>query len=182
MTIMSGALLQQNAEGLQVLTEQEITGMKIFVGKGRCITCHVGPLLSDFAFHNTGVPNVDGAPPDLGAIEGVAKLVRDEFNCASRYVDAPPPVCKFPDNESPGSFRTPMLRAAAPTAPYMHAGQFATLAEVVDHYDRAPDAESGSSELMPLGLTKSEKSALVAFLETLWAPMDVAAELLVAPE
>ncbi|HEX6385137.1 MAG TPA: hypothetical protein VF177_10745 [Anaerolineae bacterium] len=44
----------------------------------------------------------------------------------------------------------------AERAPYMHAGQFATLEEVVAHYNAAPDAPRGHSELEPLGLNERE--------------------------
>src|SRR5690606_8917506 len=65
-------------------------------------------------------------------------------------------------------FRTPSLRELRYTAPYMHNGVFATLAEVVDFFDRGGgDAPNKSPLLQPLGLSAGEKSDLVAFLESL---------------
>ena len=52
----------------------------------------------------------------------------------------------------------------------MHAGQIATLEEVVDHDARAPASEDGNSEVHPLTLSEREREALVAFLKTLDAP------------
>ena len=52
----------------------------------------------------------------------------------------------------------------------MHAGQFATLAEVLDHYNRAPAAPAGRSELEPLRLTPDELRQLESFLRTLDSP------------
>jgi cytochrome c peroxidase len=57
----------------------------------------------------------------------------------------------------------------------MHAGQFATLREVLDHYNRAPKASTGHSELRPLGLSEKELGQLEAFLRTLSGPAVVGA-------
>ena len=52
----------------------------------------------------------------------------------------------------------------------MHAGQFSTLAEVLDHYNRAPAAPAGHTELKPLRLKPAELRQLEAFLRTLSGP------------
>ena len=68
-----------------------------------------------------------------------------------------------------GAFKTPSLRSVSLTAPYMHTGNFATLDEVIRHYDMG-GGTSGTfqgrrDELMrPLSLEVQERSALVAFL------------------
>ena len=49
----------------------------------------------------------------------------------------------------------------------MHAGQFSTLHEVLEHYNTAPAAPSGYSEIHPLGLSEDELGQLEAFLKTL---------------
>ena len=49
----------------------------------------------------------------------------------------------------------------------MHAGQLGTLADVIRHYNEAPDAPHGSSELLALKLTETDMLALEAFLRTL---------------
>ncbi len=49
----------------------------------------------------------------------------------------------------------------------MHAGQFGTLAEVIEHYNRAPKAAAGHSELNPLRLSAREQRQLEAFLRSL---------------
>jgi cytochrome c peroxidase len=58
----------------------------------------------------------------------------------------------------------------AERAPYMHAGQVATLDELLSHYDRAPKAPAGRSELKPLRLSARERAQIEAFLRTLSAP------------
>ncbi len=39
------------------LTDEEISGLKLFIGKAKCITCHQGPLFTNHAFHNVGAPD-----------------------------------------------------------------------------------------------------------------------------
>ena len=63
----------------------------------------------------------------------------------------------------------PSLRDVAERAPYMHAGQIATLDDVVEHYADARPAPFGHSELRPLRLSARERARLVAFLRTLSA-------------
>ena len=65
------------------------------------------------------------------------------------------------------AYKTPSLRGAATRPPYMHAGQFSSLEEVVAHYSAAPAAVEGTSEVHPLRLSDRERAALVAFLKTL---------------
>jgi cytochrome c peroxidase len=159
------------------LTADERAGLRVFIGKGSCVNCHNGPLFTDDHFHNTGVPGVATLPRDEGRLEGLRQALTDEFNCLSRYSDAKPDECtelRFATAEGAElrrAFKTPSLRGVAERAPYMHAGQIATLDEVVDHYDRAPAAPAGRSELRPLRLTARERSQLAAFLRTLSGPV-----------
>src|SRR5690606_24719240 len=96
----------------------------------------------------------------------------DEFNCLGPYSDAPAEACaelRFArsGDELIGAQRTASLRNLAYTAPYMHAGQIATLEAVVDHYNRAEVAVVGHNEAKPLGLRAIEKRQLLAFLMSL---------------
>jgi cytochrome c peroxidase len=65
------------------------------------------------------------------------------------------------------AFKVPSLRNVAERAPYMHAGQFSALSEVIDHYNRAPEAPAGHSELEPLRLSTKERRQIEAFLRSL---------------
>jgi cytochrome c peroxidase len=126
------------------LTMQEQRGMRLFLGKANCWSCHSGPNLSDERFHNTGV-----------AFRG------EEFLDAGRFAASQKPVDR-------GAFKTPTLREVARTAPYMHDGSIATLDAVVDYYDRGGNANSGLDRLiLPLRLSMEEKRDLVAFLLSL---------------
>ena len=101
------------------------------------------------------------------------EVAADPFNCLGKFSDAGPDACgelRFMVKEGPElvrAYKTPSLRGAATRPPYMHAGQIATLEEVIDHYARAPAAPSGTSELHPLTLSERERQQLVAFLKTL---------------
>jgi cytochrome c peroxidase len=112
----------------------------------------------------------------------------DEFNCLGRYSDAKPEQCeelRFVSDtgaELVRAYKTPSLRNVAERAPYMHAGQLATLNDVVRHYDRAPSAPAGHSELKPLHLSATERTQLIAFLRTLSGPIAAPAALLGAPQ
>jgi cytochrome c peroxidase len=160
-----------------LLTEPEKRGLRIFIGEGRCATCHNGPLLTDQHFHNTGVPRLDPKHPDLGRSAATALVAKDEFNCLGRYSDARPEQCEelaFMVKDDPnlvGAFKTPGLRGVALRAPYMHAGQFGSLKEVVGHYRKAPAAPVGKSELAKIRLSDTEVEYLAAFLGTLDSPV-----------
>jgi cytochrome c peroxidase len=155
------------------LTDEEIAGLKLFIGKANCSTCHTGPRLTDDSFHNTGVPVVAGLPEDLGRETGAKEVAADPFNCLGKFSDAGPEACgelRFMVKDDPRltrAYKPPSLRGAATRPPYMHSGQFGTLEEVVDHYSRAPAAPSGQSELHPLDLSERERQQLIAFVKTL---------------
>lgn len=157
----------------QLLKPEEKNGLRIFIGKAECITCHNGPLLTDQHFHNTGVAPRNPEKPDPGRAAATSRVLKDEFNCLGRYSDAKPEQCQelaFMATDDPhyeGAFKTPSLRNVALRPPYMHAGQIASLTDVVKHYVNAPDAALGHSELKPMKLSTTEIRDLAAFLATL---------------
>lgn len=159
-------------------SREEEAGLRLFIGKGSCINCHNGALLTDNHFHNTGVPTPAIAlPADSGRATGVRQAVTGEFSCTSPYSDAVPDACEelrfavTEGEELVRAFKTPSLRNVALHAPYMHAGQIGSIEDAIAHYDSAPPAPSGHSELRPLGLTMKERRQLAAFLRTLTSPL-----------
>lgn len=155
-------------------TAEEEAGLRIFIGKGSCINCHNGARFTDDHFHNTGVPlPTQSLPFDSGRTVGVRQAIGGEFSCTSRYSDSKAASCdelRFAVSEGEElvrAYKTPSLRGVAARAPYMHAGQLATLTDVVSHYDRAPKAPAGHTELRRLGLSADERRSLEAFLRTL---------------
>jgi cytochrome c peroxidase len=188
------ALLAQDETAMAAaLDEDEVAGLRLFIGRGNCTRCHNGPLLTNMGFHSAGVPDPQGMPPDIGRFAGVQLALMSEFNCLGPYSDAEsaPGVdscqeLRFAKTMSPelmAAFKVPSLRNVALTAPYMHAGQFANLAEVLAHYNEAPTGlgPTAHTDLVPLGLTAVELAQLEAFLGSLSAPLDVPPELLIAP-
>ena len=88
------ALLAGDGRGIkETLTEAEVAGLRLFVGKGGCTNCHNGPLFTNHDFHNTGVPQVPKLPADRGRARGARQALSDEFNCLSPYSDAEPDDC-----------------------------------------------------------------------------------------
>ncbi|NJO82054.1 MAG: hypothetical protein HC828_04145 [Blastochloris sp.] len=172
-TYVEALLLNDVAAMQAALSPDEVAGLRIFIGKGRCITCHNGPLLTNNDFHNTGVPAVPGTPEDLGRARGLRMAQTDEFNCLSPYSDAQPKDCgelrvaRANAQVQTRQFKPPSLRGVAERPPYMHAGQFATLRAVLDHYNQAPAAPAGHSELRPLALRERELAQREAFLHSL---------------
>ncbi|TPI25437.1 c-type cytochrome [Mesorhizobium sp. B3-2-1] len=159
--------------GDAAFSQEEILGLKLFIGKANCVTCHNGPRFSDNGFHNTGVPPVAGLPADRGRVDAVAQVEADPFNCFGAYRDGDASACgelRFMVKDAPElvrAYKTPSLRGAATRPPYMHAGQFSSLDEVVAHYAKAAPSVEGTSEVHPLELSDRERAALVAFLKTL---------------
>jgi cytochrome c peroxidase len=177
----------------QAMSPAAIRGARLFVGRAGCLECHSGPMLSDFLFHNIGVPQAgEHVPPtDLGRSAGIdvikASLSTDgngpyDFTRQSMLSDAgddshlAPLVASSPNapplkRPTDGQFKTPTLRNVAKTAPYMHDGAYKTLWDVVNHYNfgGAAGAYAGAKDpaLAPLLLTDAELADLVEFLRAL---------------
>lgn len=170
-----------------MLANDEIRGLRLFIGEAQCIQCHNGPLFTNHEFHNTGVLSFPGEVPDKGRVQGIREALADPFNCLGDFSDDPDHVCdelEFARSgpEVIGAVRTPSLRNLEDTAPFMHKGQMATLREVLEHYDEAPPAMIGHNEAKPLGLSGRERDQLEAFLGTLAAPLATDEEWLRRPE
>ncbi len=143
------------ARNLTQLTEQEKRGLQLFVTEhdpkrglrgADCFHCHGGNLFSNHQFINNGLkPDAK----DSGRMESTK--------------------AEFDRNK----FKVPSLRNVTLTAPYMHDGRFATLEEVIDHYNGSLhrsatlDPNLAKHPEAGLGLSAEDKSALVAFLKTL---------------
>jgi len=160
----------------ELLSDDEIRGLRLFIGEANCTQCHNGPLFTNHEFHNTGVISFPGDVPDKARIAGVSEVMMNEFNCQGPYSDDPDRRCDelvFARSgiELIGAFKTPSLRNLENTAPFMHKGQLATIADVLDHYNEAPDAMIGHNEAKPLGLAVRELNQIEAFLLTLAAPV-----------
>jgi cytochrome c peroxidase len=168
------------------LEPAQVRGFQVFVGQGRCVSCHVveqtQALFTDNRFHNIGVginaiqsqvPALAGAFLEAkakGANVDIAVLTDKKTSELGRFAV----TSQFDDL---GGFKTPTLRNIALTAPYMHDGSLASLRDVVNHYDNGGAAKAGnkvndflSGGIRPLGLSDAQKDDLVAFLLSLTSP------------
>lgn len=161
------------------ISESAQRGLKLFVGRGQCVLCHAGATFSDGEFHNIGL---SGAPTDQGRFGGILDVQADRLNGLGAFSDDRSPETNIKlrylavKMNHLGEYKTPTLRNAAQTAPYMHDGRFATLRDVLNFYSKLPDEPIlGHREdtLKPLHFTEEEKADLEAFIHTLTgAPLD----------
>lgn len=153
------------------LSASAARGNSLFNGKASCIACHNGPLATDQKFYALGVPAFEGFATDplyqvthrwehyqKGVPEAMYRAADMDYGLF--YITRNP--------KDAGKFRTPSLRELKYTAPYMHNGAIATLAEVIEFYNKGGgEAQNKTPLLRPLGLTEQEKKDLIAFLEAL---------------
>jgi cytochrome c peroxidase len=134
------------------LDDNEFNGMEMFfdvnndLPDAECNHCHAPPLFTINEFRNNGIEDVSSldAFPDKGRGEVTG------------------------DSLDNGKFKIPTLRNIRFTGPFMHDGRFATLDEVLDHYNSGGHRQKNTDPLIrPLGLTAAQKQDLLAFLETL---------------
>lgn len=149
-------------------------GLRTFLAE--CTSCHAGPHMTDDDFHVLGVPQTGSGVPasDLGRYQDIPALLASPLNTDGPYSDNRDTgklAGLMQTDSQKGAFRTRSLRGIAASAPYMHAGQLATLADVVAFYNAGggPVAEGMTKDplMQPLNLTAQQQVDLVAFLETL---------------
>ena len=129
-------------------TAQENQGKQLFFGPARCAQCHGTETFTSPGARNNGLDLVY-ADNGVGAVNN---------NTAQN-----------------GLFKSPSLRGIQQSGPYMHDGRFTTLAQVVEHYNSgvqphpnlSPELRGPNGAPRRLNLTAAQKSALVAFLNTL---------------
>ncbi len=166
------------AGDLDAISESVKRGLRLFIGRAACVTCHSGPHFTDGDFHNIGVAQVGEHVPaeDVGRHGDLPKVLAHPFNGASEWSDDPSVGAARldalePDLSDVGAFRTEALRGVAETAPYFHNGRAATLRDAVELYVRGgdPDGFAGTRDprIVPLDLSNEDVDDLVAFLESL---------------
>ena len=171
------ALEKKNAAAAALYPLPAQRGLRIFIGKGNCSVCHLGPQFTNGEFADTGVPFfVAPGRVDSGRHAGIEKLKASPFNLLGRYNDdaarstATGTRHVQMQHRNFGEWRVPGLRGVALTAPYMHNGSLATLSDVVKFYSELNEERlhaDGEKVLRPLKLTQDEAADLAAFLESL---------------
>lgn len=134
------------------LNDTELKGLHLV--QEHCSGCHKGELFTDNDYHNNGIDN------DFS----------DESN--ERIHQGRSRITYNPDDL--GKFKTPTLRNSMLTAPYMHDGRFADIAQVLDHYSSGVKSSPTLDPLLVknngqpgIALTAADKQAIIAFLKTL---------------
>ncbi len=141
-------------------TKEEQRGMNLFMGKALCATCHFMPLTNGTV------------PPFFAETEreviGVPETAENkELDDDTGY------YWRFEAEQHKGMFKTPTVRNAALTAPYMHNGVYTTLEQVMDFYNQGGGGGLGFDlphQTLPfdnLKLTDEELASLTAFVKTL---------------
>jgi cytochrome c peroxidase len=171
------ALERKDADAVAAYSAAAKRGLKLFLGRGQCATCHAGPLFSNGEFGDIGVPFfVRAGGVDPGRQGGIKRLLANPYNLLGMYNDdanrdnATGTRFLRPEHRNFGEFKVPGLRNLTLTAPYMHNGNLATLRDVVRHYSELDEDRlhaDGERILKPLHLSDEESEALVTFLESL---------------
>jgi cytochrome c peroxidase len=153
--VSGGSRFDRWKAGRLAFTAEEELGYAVFNSEaGDCAACHTEPFFTNFSFANIGLDS---------AIEGTGR--GGHSGNATEM----------------GQWKVPSLRNLAFTAPYMRDGRFATLEEVLDFYESGgsftatldplirnpdnPDAKFPGRK--GLGLTETQRKALLAFLAAL---------------
>jgi len=168
------------------MDESAIRGLEVFVGQGRCVSCHTisetHSIFTDNRFHNLGV--------GFDLIDKDVKAMADEFSQArkkgqdvdiavleNKNISELGRFAVTDHYQDMGSFRTPTLRNVAVTAPYMHDGSQDSLEEVIEFYNNGGSINEGdpvnpfqSGGIRPLNLSEQQKEDLLAFLQALTSP------------
>jgi cytochrome c peroxidase len=158
--------------------EKELRGLRLFTGRGGCTLCHAGPRFTDEQFHNIGLSATSAESVDLGRAQGMLLAKADIFNCHGSYLkqEVASESClelQYLETESAeavGAFKTPTLRNLKFTAPYGHDGRFATLMDILQHYNHLgvkPAVGHIEDSLLPLELTNDELHDLESFMMSL---------------
>jgi cytochrome c peroxidase len=144
------------------LSSEERLGFNLFAGKAKCATCHFIPL-----FNGTVPPFYSKAESEVIGVPQRPVWTRAVIDSDSgRYlVNRLDPLLY--------SFKTPGIRNAEKTAPYMHNGVYNTMEEVVRFYRVGGGVGIGIDlpwQTLPfdsLQLTVSDSRALVSFMRSL---------------
>lgn len=142
------------------MTDEEILGFNLFMGKALCASCHFMPLTNGTV------------PPFFSETEreviGVPETAKNEI-----WDDDPGFYVMYKAPAHWGMFKTPTVRNVEVTGPYMHNGIYETLEEVIDFYNQGGGAGLGFDiphQTLPfenLDLSQKEQKALVAYMKTL---------------
>jgi cytochrome c peroxidase len=148
------------------LSKDAKEGFNLFMGKAQCGICHFPPSFSGLVppFFQDSESEVLGITTSFDTINPV--LDSDLGRFASQKIKDKAAIFK-------NSFKTPTIRNAEITFPYMHNGAFKTLEEVLHFYNHGGGAGLGldvENQTLPedkLNLSKKEMHQIIAFIKSL---------------
>ena len=146
----------------QAMTKDEIKGFNLFMGKGQCGSCHFAPLFNGLIppFYKLTEYEILGTP----ANDDFTNLKKDNDQGRKDF---------FPISYYEAAFKTPTVRNAGKTAPYMHNGVFKDLEKVVQFYNQGGgaglhlDLPQQTLSAKPLHLSDIEVRQIVVFMQSL---------------
>ena len=166
------ALARDDAAGQAHYPAAARRGLRLFVGRGNCFFCHFGPAFTNGEFADAGRAALHRARPGRPRSPRRIRKLRESpytllgpFNDDAQRATAARTRHVRLRQSNFGEFRVPGLRNVALTAPYMHAGSLATLADVARHYSTLDEERlhaGGERILRRLDLGARELADLVA--------------------
>ena len=141
---------------------EAVAGFNVFMGKAKCATCHFMPLFNGTvpAFYMKSESEVLGVPAHPDTAHATIDADLGKFNT-------------YHDDLNKNAFKTPTIRNAGLTGPYMHNGVYTSLEQVIDFYNRGGGAGIGielPNQTLPtdkLELTAQEQKNIIAFIHSL---------------
>lgn len=144
----------------QALSNQELKGFNLFMGKAKCATCHFIPLFNGIT------------PPKY--IMSETEVLGVPLSLADSTLDPDPGYYGVIGVDAyQYAFKIPTIRNSEKTAPYMHNGVYQTLAQVMEFYNNGGAAGlriNLPNQTLPrekLNLTETEKEDVIAFIRSL---------------
>lgn len=170
----------------EAMTDAQIRGFNLFVGQGRCVSCHVieqdQALFTDGRFHNIGV-GINQIQQDVPRLTKAFLEAKNQGGNVDVMVLSDKKASELgrfavtDELNQIGAFKTPTLRNVELTAPYMHDGSLKTLKDVMNHYNNGGVTKAGdrvndflSGGIRSLNLTDAQLEDLVAFMKALTSP------------
>jgi cytochrome c peroxidase len=146
----------------KAMTTAQIKGFNLFMGKAQCGTCHFAPYFNSLV------------PPyyEVSELEVIGTTKDDNFEKPD-YDDDMGRFDLYKIHFYKQAFKTPTVRNAGKTAPYMHNGSFKTLESVLDFYNKGGGAGLGLNipeqtlAAKALNLSKEECNQIIQFIHSL---------------
>jgi cytochrome c peroxidase len=147
---------------LTAMTANEKKGFDLFMGKAMCGSCHFAPMFNSLL------------PPyyNITEMESLGMTVNNNFSAPVADADSGR-FHVFPIEFYIGAFKTPTVRNADVTAPYMHNGAFADLKQLMEFYNKGGGNGLGLNNPYQtlsnneLHLSDGEVDDVISFLKSL---------------